>query len=78
MAARKEDREEINMMADTLKKILDGMGIDSIVGPHNTSAYIGQATRLDREIREDLGGNDRDNVLDGQIIDENGDNSLPV
>jgi hypothetical protein len=35
--------ELINIQADTLKKLREAMGIDSIVGPGNTEAYIDQA-----------------------------------
>lgn len=45
--------EALNTQADTLKKMREAMGIDSIVGPHNTGAYINQA-RIVTESQESL------------------------
>lgn len=42
---------DLNTSADTLGKIRDAMGNEvTIVGPHNTEAYIGQATDLQEQI----------------------------
>lgn len=38
--------ESLNTQADTLKKLKDAMGVDSIVGPGNTEAYIQQAETI--------------------------------
>jgi len=55
--SREQDRKDIEAnqqmlktMAETLNIIREAMGIDSIVGPHNTEAYIEQANVLQQAI----------------------------
>jgi hypothetical protein len=49
--------QEINNLktqADTLKTIREGMGVDTVVGPHNSEAYINQSVAI-TEAQEGLG-----------------------
>jgi hypothetical protein len=44
--------EILNTQADTLGKIKDAMGVDTIVGPSNMEAYTGQAEALAEDIKD--------------------------
>jgi hypothetical protein len=43
------DVDNLNKQADTLKTLREAMGVDTIVGPSNTEAYINQASIVQRE-----------------------------
>ena len=47
---------ELKVNADVLKTIREAMGVESIVGPHNTEAYIQQSEAL-TEIQEGINPN---------------------
>ena len=46
----------LKTMAETLNIIREAMGIDSIVGPHNTEAYIQQSEAV-TEVQEGINPN---------------------
>ncbi|MEE9459607.1 MAG: portal protein [Candidatus Bathyarchaeia archaeon] len=54
------NNKEIKTMAETLKILREAMGVDQIVGPHNTEAYIEQAALVQEAIPGDA----------SQIIDQ--------
>jgi hypothetical protein len=58
--------EAFNLMADTLGKLKDAMGVDAIVGPNNQQAYIQQAGEI-TEAQEDAGFPDIDQLADRDI-----------
>ncbi len=43
MAQQQAIFDNINTQANTLKTLREAMGVDAIVGPHNTEAYVNQA-----------------------------------
>ena len=51
MEMMKEQNSQIKLLADTLKSIKEAMGVETIIGPSNTSAYEEQSNRLLDTIR---------------------------
>ena len=59
--------ETLNTQADTLNKLREAMGVDAVVGPSNTEAYINQAEAI-TEQQENIyeNGGVVDNFVDNQ------------
>lgn len=59
--------ETLNTQADTLNKLREAMGVDAVVGPSNTEAYINQAEAI-TEQQENIyeNGEAVDNFVDNQ------------
>lgn len=51
-AAQAQLVELVSTQADTLKTIREAIGVDSIVGPANTAAYVAQAENLNGAVRD--------------------------
>lgn len=49
MQQQKQQDERFSAMVNDLKVLREAMGVDSIVGPHNTEAYIEQAKNITEE-----------------------------
>jgi len=49
MQQQKQQEERFSAMVNDLKVLREAMGVDSIVGPHNTKAYIEQAKNITEE-----------------------------
>jgi hypothetical protein len=62
MAETQAAVNNIKTEAETLKTLREAMGVDSIVGPHNTEAYIKQAINVDESISEEADIDSADTV----------------
>ena len=62
--------QELKNNADVLKTLREAMGVDSIVGPHNTEAYIQQAEMV-TETQEEIAPNlETTGIATGNRIEE--------